>query len=146
VSNAINIPLIGDNNGDYGVEFSASGNVLYCESAGNAPSPLFQINVNAGSAAAIIASVTIILTPNEDYGTLYRAIDNKIYWAHYSKPYIGCISNPEVLGTGCNYIDNAVTLSSGDFSEHGLQNGLPVLSVPVQPVANFNATQNICVN
>ena len=44
----------------YGVEFSASGKTLYLSNVDGAIGKIYQFNLTAGSAAAILASATVV--------------------------------------------------------------------------------------
>lgn len=114
VSNSINLNLM--NNfwaRANGVEFSPNSRVLYANYFVNSTNSLYQYNVNAGSNAAIIASKTKL---EEIYffgifGGMQRGPDNKIYVATYGQPYVSIIHNPDVVGTGCNYVLQGLALA-----------------------------------
>ncbi len=106
----------------YGVEFSPDSRLLY-STAGLNPNTagsiyqLLQYDVTQPTPAAIIASKqTITQTGSfglELYGALQNAPDGKIYMAlnSASLKYISAINNPNVYGTGCNYVLNALQWS-----------------------------------
>lgn len=110
VSNPI---FLGNAGGCYGVSFSPNNDVLYGLqiNSGN----MFQWNLQAGSPAAVIASITSLGTA-AGTGTPYRggAIqlgpDGKLYIPQYGQPYLCAINNPNTLGVGCNIQFNAVDL------------------------------------
>ncbi|MBK5284892.1 MAG: hypothetical protein JJE25_05785, partial [Bacteroidia bacterium] len=117
VSNPLVIPNV---NYAYGVEFSPDSKLLYFNRSQN--SIIYQINLCAGNNAAILASQTQVGTSTSGWvGTMQLGPDGKVYMARYSTTWIGVISNPNVLGPGCNYIDNGVALTSGT-SSFGLPN------------------------
>lgn len=103
----------------YGVEFSPDSRLLY-STAGLNPNTagsiyqLLQYDVTQPTPAAIIASKQIITQTGsfglELYGALQNAPDGKIYMAMNSSTlkYISAIEKPNVIGTGCNYILNAM--------------------------------------
>ncbi len=96
----------------YGVEFSPDASRLYI--AGAATKKIYQLNLFAGTNAAIIASSTLIdSAKSEGIGALQLAPDGKIYLAKSDSTNLGVINSPNVLGTGCNYINNGFTLTSG---------------------------------
>jgi gliding motility-associated-like protein len=103
---------------NYGVEFSPDNSRLYVSLILNGQ--LLQFDLLAGSGAAIRASRRVVGT-GERSGTLQRGPDNKIYLALLNLPYLDVISNPNALGTACNYRSNAVLLA-GKLSQNGLPN------------------------
>ena len=126
----------------YGVEFSASGNVLYMMSGDYQPSKLFQFDMTAGSTAAIVATGTVLDDDNtQRSGAIQIASDNKIYVSHSGTQSLGIINDPEVLGIGCNYVRNGFTLSS--TTNIGLPNALSGLT-PLPPIALFTSNNHLC--
>lgn len=103
----------------YGIEFSPDGSLLYASAAGTGE--IHQYNLQAGSEEAIRASALLIgkTNPTAWVGALQVATDGKIYFTVYKTPYIGVIENPNVLGTGCGFNQNAVDLG-GRLSTLGL--------------------------
>jgi gliding motility-associated-like protein len=106
----------------YGVEFSPNSQLLYTTIRNNPTSALNdnelqQYDVSLGSAAAIRASKQVIaqqFVPPPPFGSgeLYSALqiapDGKMYMALNALKYISSVSNPNVYGTGCNFVSNAV--------------------------------------
>jgi hypothetical protein len=119
---------LGANNQPYGVEFSATGNVLYIVTWSPQPNKLYQLNMAAGSIAAILASATVVFNIPGETGTLHRASDNKIYLAHHATFNIGIINDPDSLGTACNYVDQGYV--SPDQVLYGLQNSISGSVIP----------------
>lgn len=115
VSNSIDLNLMNNYWAQAGgVEFSPNSGVLYANYYINSTNLLYQYNVNAGSAAAIRASKTKL---EEIYffgifGGMQRGPDNKIYVATYGQPYVSVIHNPDVVGTGCNYVLQGLALAN----------------------------------
>lgn len=104
----------------YGVEFNMDGNLLYVSTVSNRR--VFQYNLNAGSQAAIQGSEVMIgMTIAPSAGALQMGPDGRIYMAKWSSASIAAIPNPDVPGTGCGFIDNAVGLA-GATSWLGLPN------------------------
>lgn len=114
----------------YGVEFSPNSNVLYVHSSND------QLS-SAASAHASTLSQFDLTSPNIsasritiDQQQLYRGglqlgPDGKIYRAlsatyDIGVPFLGVINNPNVVGAGCDYQHNAVSLSPNNSSQ-----GLP---------------------
>lgn len=137
VSNQEAIFISGSANVPYGLEFSPNSNLLYVNASNdffdfsnpenneiysNHNSKLIQYNLLdldiAGSAYIVderqLYRGGLQLGPN---GKIYRALS-----ATYSQglPYLGAIENPNVIGAGCNYNHNAISLSPFNSSQ-----GLP---------------------
>ena len=126
----------------YGVEFSATGNVLYMMSGDYIPSKLFQFDMLAGTTTAIAATGTVLdVDQSQRSGAIQIASDNKIYVSHSGTTSLGIINDPEVLGAGCNYVQNGHTLLS--TTNIGLPNALSGLT-PLAPVALFVSPNHIC--
>lgn len=122
-SNAITWPST--YNWTYGVEFSPDSKILYFDKYGGG-SVLYQVDLLAGTATDIINSTTMISVPNTSFcGALQLGPDGKIYLAQYGTSFIGAVNDPNVLGTGCNYMDNVVSLSGS--VQLGLPNCLPTI-------------------
>ncbi len=104
-------------------EFSPDGSKLYVTYTNNQPS-LVQFDLCAGSPNAIAASKTAISLINRGgfypngIPTMQLGIDGKIYvtllnTGNTNTPnFMGVINNPNVTGTLCNYVPNAVPLST----------------------------------
>jgi len=105
LSNVITFSNFG-NPGAYGIEFSPNSNLLYTSVGSN----IYQFNLLAGTAPAIINSETIIGTYGRYRGALQLAPDGKIYHSSDNENYLGLIDNPDSLGISCSYIDNGVFL------------------------------------
>ena len=119
VSNGLTLPFHAASSGAYGVEFSPNNRYLYC--AWITPGDIRQYDVQAGSAAAIAASeVYLGSTAVAFNGALQLGPDKKIYLAQYGASYLGVINNPDIGGTGCNFIDVGPTIAG--FSQLGLPN------------------------
>jgi hypothetical protein len=119
VSNALTLPYHAASSGAYGVEFSPNNRYLYC--AWITPGEVRQYDVQAGSPAAILASEVFLgSTAIAFNGALQLGPDNKIYLAQYFGSYLGVINNPDVGGTGCNFVDVGPGISG--ISQLGLPN------------------------
>lgn len=107
VSNPVQI--LPSNEGAYGAEFSPSGNILYLASGYR----LFQFDLTAPN----IYNSKIILYNNPlanlILDPLQIAVNGKIYGTVMNNHYLFAINNPDVLGIGCNFILNAVSLGTG---------------------------------
>ena len=105
----------------YGASFSPDNSKLYLSCAwygyfGNGSSYIHQFDLNAGSAAAVVSSRTLV---NDSASSLYPgamqlAKDGKIYVANDYSQYVGAITIPNASGLLRNYIDNAVLLAGWD--------------------------------
>ena len=110
LSNCISIPY--SNVYPYGVSFSPNNTVLYI--AGEVSGTIYQYDISSNNQAAINASQYIVNTGNQDgHMALQLGKDGKIYVCQGSQAYLDAINNPNVLGAGCGYTANAVTLTSG---------------------------------
>lgn len=119
VSNALTLPFHPAGSGAYGVEFSPNNRYLYC--AWITPGDIRQYDVQAGSPAAILASEVYLGTTAVAFnGALQLGPDKKIYLAQYTAGYLGVINNPDVGGTGCNFVDMGPAISG--ISQLGLPN------------------------
>jgi gliding motility-associated-like protein len=110
VSAPITIPM---GESVYGIEFSPDNSKFYSihydSPAGNGT--VQQFDLSAGSSAAIIASKTMVFhDPNTILRSLQLARDNKIYVTKEITPFLAVINDPNIAGTGCNYVDNAINL------------------------------------
>lgn len=147
VSNAVNLGNLnhgGHATGNYGVAFSPNGNILYASSitdwslvqwdltAANIPaSQTFITNLN-GSAAT---------RPGYRGGALQLGPDGKIYIAQVGTTSIGVINNPDILGAGCNYAGNAISLNGKTCAL-----GLPPFIQSYFNAGNFSfASNNHCL-
>ncbi|MDW8159331.1 MAG: hypothetical protein RML72_10730, partial [Bacteroidia bacterium] len=104
----LNIPGI-SNWWGYGIEFSPDMSRLYCTCwTGNAN--VWQFNLNAGTPAAIQASLTVVGN-GVTCGGLMLAPDSKIYKANDNQPWLSCINNPNNLGLACNFVAQQLNLA-----------------------------------
>ncbi|MEO5570557.1 MAG: T9SS type A sorting domain-containing protein [Bacteroidia bacterium] len=107
----------------YGLEFSPDGSSLYVST--DSFNSLYQYDLSSGNPTAIINSLITVGTISGGAGSLQLAPDGKIYMAHYigtnGNQYLGRINFPNILGNGCNFVNNAVNLGTGK-SYFGLPN------------------------
>lgn len=104
----------GATGGNYGVAFSPNSELLYATSihswalvqwdltVANIPSTQTLIGYTNGNGAA---------RPAYRGGALQLASDGKIYVAEVGLSSVGVINNPNVLGTGCNFVPSQVGLA-----------------------------------
>ncbi len=102
--------------GAYGIEFSPNDSLLYL-------STIFSNNVLYQLDLYTWAALTLEeFGGNYHYGSLQLAPDGKIYMANNGLNYLSVINDPNVSGTGCNFVANGFTLSPGTFCFNGLPN------------------------
>ncbi|MCX6291658.1 MAG: gliding motility-associated C-terminal domain-containing protein [Bacteroidetes bacterium] len=95
-----------------GISFSPDNSKLYiCMRGGN----IYQYDMNAGSASAILSSQTVINPGPTDItwrAKLQIGPDKKIYvaWDGSIRREIGVITNPNAAGLACNYTDSVIIL------------------------------------
>lgn len=108
VSNAITIvdPTEPNSPPIYGIEFSSNSEVLYASAF---TGHVYQYNLQAGSALDIANSQLQLSTSIEGYGSLQLATDGKIYVSK-SGTALDVINNPSVVGVGCDFQADAVSL------------------------------------
>ncbi|MFM2048951.1 MAG: hypothetical protein RI955_1499, partial [Bacteroidota bacterium] len=104
----------------YGLSFSPNSNVLYVSQSNN--QAIYQYNLASGINAAILSSKTKVDSLLGHISALQLAPDGKIYGAIYNSQQLIKISNPNLLGTACNLIHNAVTFPLSQTIKHGLPN------------------------
>lgn len=127
----IPIPLVvpGQRNTVYGVEFSADSNLLYYGSLENGTGVqgghVFQVDVPSASTASLYLGT--IPNGNGRYaiGALQRGMDGVIYIAVDNESTLAAITSPNTPGTGCNLVQNYVTLQANSVCLLGLPNIFP---------------------
>ncbi|WP_396636867.1 T9SS type B sorting domain-containing protein [Maribacter sp. R77961] len=104
-------------NRPYGGEFSLNNNVLYITTRYN----LTQFDLSTYEQDAIINSGHILESRWYMFkGALQMGIDGKIYETNILNNYLNVINNPNVLGDGCDFVDDAVYLGPGAKASMGL--------------------------
>lgn len=98
----------------YGIEFSEDGHYLYVSTnnSPSVPSRVYQIDMFAGTDSAIVASATKIYenTTYKNSGALQIGPDDRIYAAVKDTTILDVIQNPEVAGSGCNYVTGGMNI------------------------------------
>ncbi len=89
----------------YGVEFSSDSNLLYFSSTTATGGQLQQVDYKNTSSIP----TTLYSGPNFIYG-LQSGIDDKIYSVS-STGQLGTVNNPNISGSGANYVDQNIDLS-----------------------------------
>jgi gliding motility-associated-like protein len=103
----------------YGVEFSPDGTKLYGSRYNNYN--IYQWDICAGSGTAIAASLYTVVTSGYSKGALQMASDGKIYVARGGQQALGVINNPNVYGSGCNFVEAGQSIAP-KTSQWGLPN------------------------
>ena len=107
--------------GAYGVEFSSNSELLYVSRIDytNKLSEIYQFNIVSQNETTINNSKTLISTQNyngNDFLGIYAALqlgpDQKIYVAKNNSFYLSAINNPNTVGLGCQFVENAVALQN----------------------------------
>lgn len=140
----------------YSSEFSSNSNVLYVT---HLPYPeIYQYDLTANNNTAFLSSKLVVGTTANtalvyDMCGVQLAPDGKIYCALMNQTRLGAIENPNILGLGCTYNDNALNIAGTNL------NGNPmsvVLGLPAFPAffifpndiqfesANYNVNQYFC--
>lgn len=107
--------------GDYSPEFSPDDSKLYFMSSG---SYIYQYDLTVGNDSLLINSSGNIVGYNPDnstYGGLNTAADNKIYVSSLSRDSLSTISNPNIYGPGCGFLDFTFSLL-GKYPALGIPN------------------------
>jgi hypothetical protein len=106
VSSPLTIPF-GDH--VYGVEFSRNSTFLYATSY-DVTGTLCQYNITLATLPLILSSRTPLTITDQLYG-LQMAPAGKIYVSRsYGTSFLGAVNFPDISGSGCNYVDNALDL------------------------------------
>jgi len=94
----------------WGLAFSPDGTKLYFTTSNYGS--LRQLNLGAGSWTAIqFSEVTLGTLLPDLWKDLRLGPDGKIYVAHAQSSALGVIQAPDVLGSGCQFTDNAVPVT-----------------------------------
>ncbi|HLP27988.1 MAG TPA: OmpA family protein [Candidatus Didemnitutus sp.] len=101
----------GDDGLTYGIEFSPSGRYLYL-STGSAKN-VMQYDLLAGSAQAIQQSGIKIGTTESWCGSLQLGPDRRIYVSGFDLDYLSRIDQPDIAGTECGFVVNAISVKPG---------------------------------
>ena len=150
VTGVVSTPIALTVASSYGVEFSPNGKVLYVHGFG---AGTYQFNLEAGTQTQIQSSQFTLRTGASE-GALQIAVNGKIYVANFGATSLSVINNPNVLGTGCNYVIGGQSLGS-KTSAIGLptimtsfvSTGPPIVSGPAATnISNTSATIEAIVN
>ena len=152
VSNSILIDNIFYNDsGAYGIEFSPNSNVLYVTdvSYDEEQFKIHQFDISLNTPVDIINSDTILYEDDFFVGALQLAINQKIYVSRTNKSFLGVIENPDILGEGASYVNDAVNLGSGlttfglpSFIQSFFNVGIDMQNVCLGTTATFSLSSN----
>jgi len=110
-----------DPGGPYGVEFSPNSKLLYI-GEWKANRRIFQYDLSSGDPTAILNSKLMVGSVGQGadpIGALQLGPDNRLYIARNTSTYLSRINQPNVQGTGCGFVENALSLS-GRQCRYGL--------------------------
>jgi gliding motility-associated-like protein len=109
---------------NYGVEFSASGTILYVSTLAMQVNNLYQYDLQSGNIMGTATELLSVDISGRRIGALQRGPDNKIYIAHDGATALSVINQPDIMGTGCGFTENGLSLSNGSLvsCDHGLPN------------------------
>lgn len=139
VSNQVVVPINIGGLGSYGIEFSPNNNMVYVADH-RGQNRVFQYNITLATPELISASVVPLTANVPALGGIQLGPDNKIYVAREGSSFLGVINNPDVLGTGCNYVAEGVDLA-GKTSNLGLPGFVASSLVQNQPyITSFSPT------
>ena len=107
VSNPI-LMITGPLNRDlYGTEFSPNSNIVYYSGIG---SSVYQFDLSSNVSLTMIQSRVELTTIRRPYASMQLAPDGKIYVAQGSAFNLNVIENPNIVGLGCNYRSQTISL------------------------------------
>ena len=118
LSFSANLPMNINSIGAYGLEFSSNSKVLYVSRIDypNSKSEIFQYDLDSQIEATIEASKITVATYVFDeflegiITALQLAPNQKIYIGRNNSEFLDAINKPNVVGNGCQYTSNAVSI------------------------------------
>jgi gliding motility-associated-like protein len=131
----------------YGVEFSDDDSKIYF--SGFRKLRISQFDLSSNNPPTIVNSETVLISSTittENGGALQLGSDKKIYIARNNKAFLDVIQNPNLQGTSCGYLANAINLNSRVcFS--GLPNLIKNYSTNICGSLKATYTQsNLCIS
>lgn len=112
--------------GVYGAAFSPNNQLLYISAKKSATelSVIYQFDITTMTEPAIMNSRQVIASHDKwSAGALQTGPDGKIYFSMWEDTALSVINNPNIAGTGCNYVYNGLRFTSaGDPIQFGLPN------------------------
>ncbi|MGB3078879.1 MAG: dockerin type I domain-containing protein [Saprospiraceae bacterium] len=103
----------------YGIEFSPDDHLLYL-STFFITNYLYQLNL-----ATNVLTTLNSVSGNYRYGALQMGPDKKIYMVRNESAFVDVIHQPNVSGTGCQYVEHSLDLLPGTKGQSGLPNFAP---------------------
>jgi gliding motility-associated-like protein len=114
----------------YGVEFSPNSKLLYTTTLAIGDSTsVAQFNLTSMVPSQIQSSLVFLYkeysnTSLFDFWGLQLSIDKKIYVASINSKYLSCITNPNKVGLGCDFVINYISLDPLNTGNHTSSAGL----------------------
>lgn len=101
-----------ENVGAYGCEFSPDSRLLYVSEINEDTdiSYIHQYNLSLSTPQAVINSDVVVGQKSGKLGALQQALDGRIYVAENSEISLGVITDPNELGTLCNFQTGSILL------------------------------------
>ena len=123
--------------GSYGIEFSPNNNLVYV-SDHRGQNRVFQYDITLATPELMANSVVPLTANVPALGGIQLGPDNKIYVARENNGFLGVINNPNIIGTGCNYVAEGISLA-GKTSNLGLPGFVASSLVQNQPyISSFS--------
>jgi len=104
--------------GCYGVEFAPLESILYV-SERSYGGYLYQYDLSSNDESLINDTRVELATYFNRWGAIQMGPDGNMYVSKKDSDFLGVIENPNVVGTGCNYVENGLDLG-GPVSWLGL--------------------------
>jgi len=125
---------------NYGLTFSSDSKKLYT-SGDIFNDVIYQYDISSNNQATILASQYTVATFSVVAGALQLGPDNKIYISKDNTHYLDAIDSPNVIGAGCTFIHNAVSVGN-NLCQGGLPNNIDAAYalLPFPPVINRDTT------
>ncbi len=107
--------------------FSPDNSKIYAATSYNAPSFLYQFDLDQPTPAAVTASKTLLYThPSSNFGSIKAGPDGKLYFSRNDTDSLHVINQPNEQGLACQVVLNAIPLVPGTRATHGFPNDIPV--------------------
>lgn len=143
ISNFVSLIGTGGDNANriYGLSFSANSNVLYVT---DAVSTIHQFDLSLPTSTEIINSrITIGQGSSRYYPQLQLGPDKRIYLAQGGQKFLGVIEHPDIIGSGCSFLDNGISLST-QYSTIGLPTFMVNYVTQRPPVVSLGKDTTLC--
>ncbi len=120
VSNPLILNTFAFNTGfNYGAEFSSDSKKLYISKVNFDPAPIEIVQYDLNSSTILASAQVVFSSTTIDVLALQLAPNGKIYFAEAFKDKLGVINNPNLVGTNCDVVVDAVDLA-GRICQLGL--------------------------